>query len=714
MKDGGEEYKGFELGYNFRSKRGRIDVGDTEMDGGFYHGEEIKKVDKDVLFVADGWYTTCDAKEPHYSFFSPKMRVKTQSNIVAEPIYLYVANVPVFALPFAVFPNKGGRRSGIIAPAYGDDASRGKFLSHLGYYWAISDYIDANLRSDLYTKGGWALYSDVRYSLRYYFNGSLSGEYRRLHMGEPSDPRRSEEESYRLNIFHNQEINPTTRLNVNFTFASNNSYLNTINLRQALDQSLVSNATISKSWEGTPNSISLNVSRRQNLVNSSVDEVLPSVSFNHSQSFPFRKSKSKAGTSVLEWYEQIGMSYGAQATSTQAKINRTVGGILVNQNGRDTLISVNDFERNRRQSLSQNIGMSISPKLGYITISPSMSYRDERSFTNNDVPTSDTASKSLKIVKKKESSRAGYFSTGISAGTKFYGMVQPGIFGVEAIRHTVTPSLSFSYQKQIVGQDHVGKQMFMSLSVDNVFEMKTTPSEANKEPEKIQLLNLGTGISYNFSADSLNFSTIGVSYRTGIGNSLNISGSADFDLYKLEQTSPGNYVRVNKFLIKEEGRLARMTNFSISMSTSLSGEAKKSSDKNSSDTLVQKQPVGGYYGLYQEEEPDFSIPWRLSLSWDFSENKVPPYRFRSSNVRGSLEFNLTEKWKFSVGGGYDIMNREVVVPDVHISRDLHCWTMDFTWVPFGNWRHYQLEIRVKASQLRDLKVTKQGSDRGIY
>ena len=83
-------------------------------------------------------------------------------------------------------------------------------------------------------------------------------------------------------------------------------------------------------------------------------------------------------------------------------------------------------------------------------------------------------------------------------------------------------------------------------------------------------------------------------------------------------------------------------------------------------------------------------------------------------MRGGLEFNLTENWKFSMNGGYDLTNKEIVVPNINISRDLHCWLMNFSWVPTGTYRSYQFEIRVKASQLRDIKVTKQGSDRGIY
>ncbi len=712
MKDGGEEYHGFELAYNFKSKKGKIDVGDTHMDEGFYHGEDIKKMGPDVLFVADGRYTTCDDPEPHYYFASPKMKVITGDKVVAEPVYLYIADVPLFALPLGVFPNRGGRRSGIIAPAIVEDASRGRLLHHLGYYWSISDYMDINFRTDLYTKGSWALYSDYRYQLKYYFNGSLSGQYRKFIVGEANDPQRRIDESYNLNITHNQEIDPTTRANVNFTFASNNSYVNTINIQQGLNQFITSNATISKYWEGTPNSISLNVSRQQNLQNGNINEVLPSISFNHSQSYPFRFGKSLADEG--SWYEQIGFSYGASMANNRSKTSMTVDSIKMNINGQDTLGIVSEFRRDRSQVISQNVGLGISPKLGNITLSPSLNYNDQRVFTSSDIPQRNTADSMLIIANQKGTQRSGFLSSGIAASTKLYGIIQPGMFGIAVLRHTLTPNLSFTYRKQIVGDNLAPKDMVMGLNVGNIFEMKTQPAEVGKEGRKIQLLNLGTSISYNFSLDSLNFSPINVDYRTGIGNLLDIGGSARFDVYKLEQVGPTAFHRVNKFLIQEEGRLARLTDFSINLSTSLSGERSSSSSRSSQIDTTQRQPVSGYYGLYREEEPDFSIPWRLSLQFSYAENKVLPFKSRSSSVRGSLEFNLTENWKFSMNGGYDITNKEIVVPNINISRDLHCWLMNFSWVPVGTYRHYQLEIRVKAPQLHDIKVTKQGSDRGIY
>ncbi len=715
MKDGGEEFHGFELGYNFKTKKGKIDLGDTKIDQGYYHGEDIKKVEPDVLFVADGRYTTCDAPEPHYYFGSPKMKVILRDKVIAQPVYLYIADVPLFALPLGVFPNKGGRRSGIIAPAIVEDATHGRLLHHLGYYWAISDYMDMNLRSDLYTKGSWALYSDYRYNLRYEFNGSLSGQYKKLTSGEASDPKRTQDESYQLNFFHNQVIDPTTRLNVNFTFASNNSYLNTIDQRQLLNQTITSNATLSKTWEGTPNSISINVARTQYLQTGNINETLPSISFNHSQSYPFRFGTSISDVTDAAWYENIGFSYGATLANNRAKISRTIDGIRVNDGGAVTFQSAGEFERDRSQTINQNMSLNIAPKLGYVTISPFLSYSDGRSFSDNDVPQRSLVDSTLTFGNVKASHREGFISSGVSMSTKVYGIVQPGLFGVEAIRHALTPNLSLTYRKQIIGESLAPKQMLLGFNVGNVFEMKTKPPEEGKEGSKIQLLNLSAGISYDFSADSLNLSAIGVSYRTAIGDLLSIAGGASFDLYKLEQTGPLSYNRVNKLLIREEGRLARLTAFSIDLSTTLAGEKSTSrAHENEADTSALRRPRNSYYGVYRDEEPDFSIPWRLSLTLNYSESKVPPFPARNSGIRGDLEFNLTENWKFSMSGGYDIVNKEVVVPNIAISRDLHCWLMNFSWVPLGLARSYQFEIRVKAPQMRDIKITKQGSERGYY
>jgi hypothetical protein len=149
----------------------------------------------------------------------------------------------------------------------------------------------------------------------------------------------------------------------------------------------------------------------------------------------------------------------------------------------------------------------------------------------------------------------------------------------------------------------------------------------------------------------------------------------------------------------------------------LSGEKKETKAgpvKTAADSLRQKEK-GGYVGLYDQPEPDFSIPWNLDLTWNFDQNQADPRtKIRSSNISASLGFNLTEYWKINATTSYDVINREFSAPQITVYRDLHCWEMDFTWVPTGFNRNFRLEIRLKAPQLRDVKVTKQYSARDIY
>ncbi|MFI5252236.1 MAG: putative LPS assembly protein LptD [Bacteroidota bacterium] len=709
MKDGGEQYHGTQLAYNFKTKKGRIIVGETAVDQGYYHGDDIKKVDTDVLFIQNGRYTTCDKKDPDYFFASPKMKVMMKDKVVAEPVFFYIADVPVFALPFAVFPNKGGRRSGIIIPAYGED-NRGRYLRHLGYFWAMSDYMDGTLKSDIYTQGGYTLNSLYRYGLRDHFMGSLTAEYRNISTGENTDPGRVRQTAYNVNITHNQTFDPTTRLDANFTFASNNSYQNTIDINQALQQSISSNATLSKSLDEL-NSMSISVSRQQNLRDGTSQQKLPAISFSHGQSYPFRGDNSfDEGVPDLKWYENIGLSYNLAGESDKQTISRTLSSVKISAVNPVTQ-SLQVFETDRGQSLAGNAAVSISPKLGNFTVTPSFSYSDQRSFANNDVPIYNSDSTDVVFDKQRSAVRSGTVNTGVSIGTRLYGIIQPEMLGVAALRHTVTPSLSFNYVKQVYGDNIQPKQMNMNFSLGNVFEMKTTPKDTGKEGDKIQLLNLSTGISYNFSADSLRFSTIPVGFRTGIGNLLNIDGGANYDLYKLVEYAPGQYRRVNTFLLSDEKRLARLQNFRLSLSTTLSGQ--KNTEKaqaSGADTSTHHNMKTGFIGLYENEEPDFSIPWNLSMGLDYAQTVEEPSPSHALNLRGDLSFNLTENWKFSVNGSYDVTNKQFAAPNISINRDLHCWIMDFSWVPTGSYRHYQFEIRIKAPQLQDIKLTKSGTD----
>lgn len=311
-------------------------------------------------------------------------------------------------------------------------------------------------------------------------------------------------------------------------------------------------------------------------------------------------------------------------------------------------------------------------------------------------------------------------------------------FGVNAIRHIVTPSISYNYspdfstpfwgyyesyadslgnnkeynkyEREIFGKPGSQESQSINFNVGNVFEMKTNadPTDTTSKENKFQLLNLSASMGYNFAGKSFKFSDLNLNYRTQVGSVFSFSGSSTFSPYDYDLKD-----RIERYLISNGKGLLRLTNFSFSMSLSISGDRITSSESDNRTTVQQDQYLQSserntYRGIYNDKEADFSIPWDLSLNYNFNESRKIPTDIRTnSNLSGSINFNLTPKWKFSVSGSYDLKRQEFSAPQVRISRDLHCWVMNFTWNPVGTFRGYTFEIRVKAPQLQDLKITKQ-------
>jgi hypothetical protein len=230
--------------------------------------------------------------------------------------------------------------------------------------------------------------------------------------------------------------------------------------------------------------------------------------------------------------------------------------------------------------------------------------------------------------------------------------------------------------------------------------------ETDTTDTKFQILNLNAAISYNFVADSLKFSELGLSYRTQVGDILNIGGNASFNLYKYVD----NAGRVNKFLLKEEGRLAQLTSFNISLSTTLQGGQVETG----TDTTTNNTDESEYVGIHGEKPADFSIPWSINLNYNYGINKANPSVIsKFSNISANLNFNLTRYWKFTFSATYDIFEKQFATPFITIYRDLHCWELSFNWIPTGAFRGYKFELRIKAPQLQDVKINKQSNYRGI-
>lgn len=725
--EGSKRYDANKLRYNFQTRKGTIDMGSTELEGGYYLGEKIKKVDEDIFFIKNGRYTTCDKADPDYYFGSPKLKIIQGDKVVAEPVYLFIDDVPIFALPFGIFPNHSGRSSGIIPPAYGEDPTFGRYLSHLGYFWAINDYYDLAVQGNYYTKGRIDLSSRFRYVLRYKLSGSVDLGGSRIRLGEITDNDKRFSDEWRIMVYHNQTINPTTTLNANVNFLSSKNYYNTStnNLSDLLRQNALSNVTLSKVWEGTPNSLSINYARDQNLSTGEIKQTIPSINFNRSQTFPFRGKNTSLFD--LKWYESISLAYNSQLVYRDEKV-------LVN-----SALNDGNFNRNTRGGIRQFVGLNSPIKISEFNFSPFFNYNEiwynksiEKIFNSADSTLTTNNVNGFKTFR--------YFNTGVSLTSRLIGLFNTRILGIRGFRHTITPGISYNYQpdfskpewnayktytnqygqevkysifeREVFGSAPMGEQQALNFSVGNVFEMKVKDTDSTDK--KFQLLNLNAGINYNFVADSLRFSEFGLSYRTQIGNFLNIGGGASFNLYKYVN----GVGRINQFLWNEDKKLAQLTNFNISLSTTLEGgrlvdeHDSIKAEEELDETSTQENE---YVGIYGDKPVNFSIPWSVSFSYNYSINKSNPSVIsKFSNISSNLSFNLTRKWKFTFSAGYDIFQQQFSTPYITIYRDLHCWEMSFNWVPTGIYRGYKFELKIKAPQLQDIKVTRQTNYRGVF
>jgi lipopolysaccharide assembly outer membrane protein LptD (OstA) len=317
FKEGTEVIRGLRMTYNIKTKKGTVVSGKTAFEKGFYRGECIRQMGKDVLGVSRGTYTTCDRENPHYHFYSRRMKVLVNDKVIAKPLIFYVADVPVFYLPFAILPIKKGRHSGILTPRYGSSSYDGRFIRNVGYYMATSDYWDATSKASFFEKTGWLLESDFRYALRYRFRGSVAGSYK--------DEWRSGERVKRrwdLRLSHSQTLDPTLSFRGSAHFASDKTYMKDTSLHpiDRMNRTMRSDLFLNKRWPKSGNSLSASISHSKFLdppEGSTLD--LPQMKFRKSRTPVFKSKKGSLEKSDSEWYHPLVYFFSGDIRNTIKK-----------------------------------------------------------------------------------------------------------------------------------------------------------------------------------------------------------------------------------------------------------------------------------------------------------------------------------------------------------------------------------------------------------
>ena len=309
--DGGSTYQMDTITYNIATEKARI-KGVTTQDGeGYLKGSRVKKMPDNTINIANGKYTTCDLDHPHFYLAMTKAKTIPGKKVIVGPSYLVMEDVPIYflGLPFGFFPTMSGRHSGFIMPTWGEEAIKGFFLRDAGYYFAFNDYMDMTVQGGFYTLGSWQASLASRYVKRYKYRGGLNFYFSKDIIGERDEPDYVNMNNFNLQWTHQQDAkfrpNSTFSASVNFSTSGYSKYgAQTIN--DYLNTQTNSSISYSKSWAGTPFSLSTNMQHSQNSQDTTVSLSFPNVVFSVSRVYPFRR---KEAVGKQRWYEKISFTY---------------------------------------------------------------------------------------------------------------------------------------------------------------------------------------------------------------------------------------------------------------------------------------------------------------------------------------------------------------------------------------------------------------------
>jgi lipopolysaccharide assembly outer membrane protein LptD (OstA) len=675
LKDGNEEIVGQSMAYNLKTRRGKIRAGETEFNKGIFTGNRIRKVEDKVLFVNGGMYTTCDQKNPHYHFASPNMKIIAEDKVVVKPLVFYIADLPVFAIPFYVFPIKPGRHSGFTVFDLGNLESSQRFIRNFGYYWVFSDYWDLKTTLDYFEGTGWIFHGGARYAVRYLLNGSLNGSYTRE--SSWSGYTQSRKSRWDISFNHYYSFSEVTKLTGSGTFVSDNNYYRDVSLNEEQRRNRSLSSKVSLSTRRGDWSITTAVDRSLNLDTDARTDVFPTLSLSK-PSLPIFKPQKEETTETenKRWYHTIYYSYSSnlQNYSNRSKVNE-------------------DFNWRKHLTFDHHLNLQAPQNaFGWLVLNPSFNYEETWYYVLR------TNLSEAKGIPAENLARRGVYSTSVSANTNIYGSFYPHLAGITGLRHVATPSLSFVYQPSFTRHDDFksytgrgggsnAKSESMGFSLNNLFQMKYGEEEKEK---KIDLFNLNFSSGYNFVAKEHKLSVLSSSFRS---SAIKI---VDFDINAVHDFYDENTKELKIFS-------PRLINFDLSTTFSISGKGIGSQDSEMDTSSF----AGGQDQI--ATTPVSSKGWNLRITQRYSESRSFGAKSINHWAEASLGLPLTKNWFLNYLNRYDFREKEITSQRFEFYRDMHCWEGKFVWILNGLRRGYYFKLNIKL--LPEVKVEK--SERGL-
>ena len=695
LTQGEDAIRGSRILYDMKSGEGTIFDGRIRFREGFYSGSRIDTRGEEEFHVHSGSYTTCDYPEPHFDFYSPRIKVLVGDLAIARPVYLRIGGNRVAVVPFYVFSLRENRQSGLLTPSFGQrpvrfGSSQSEWeVRNLGYYFAPSDYWDLRLSGDLRQRSGWLGRVALAYARRYYFDGMVDT---RIENRQSDTGTRWE---WWTNLRHNQQFGESASLRGAGTFQSSTDVVrdNSTRLGERLTRTLRSNLRFNKRWREAGYSLSVNASRTENLDTGRFDTTLPEVSLRRNRRSLF--GGSRKGERQSAWYHRIYYDGSARLRNTRRVISA---------------------DTTSRTSSDIAIGLSTQQRpAGWLSLRSGLSQR----WRDADLRSSEARYENLGSTQASASA---------TLSQTIYGMFAPQVWRVTALRHVLKPDLGVNYRATRIdtggtlgmgGRPSGWRQSRrLTMRLGNSFWLKLLREEEESK-HRVAQINLST--SYDFDRRSRPLSDL-VSSATVDAGPFNARVRLRSEFYDDENDFRGAPA-LRQFEINSGFRLQRRAGRKEGGQPSASGRGAgdldygeayrggygagtagsgRSYGYGSGSAGLGRSGYGYESGLHRDL--DRRGTQRLQIGHYYSRSKSSGGTRERSSLRSSFTWSLRRTWHVHYSVNYNLesplplLDRERVTAELlSLQREFHDWTATFNLEPtrFARTRAFYFKVQLK-------------------
>lgn len=753
FNDGDQTFTATKLRYNFRSKKGIIYEARTKQEDLYVLGAKAKFISnqvvtdtsvqtKNTIYNQNAILTTCDDPHPHFGVRTNKLKVIPDKLVVTGFSDVEIGGIPTpLVLPFGFYPITKTRKAGLIIPRnfeFGDPDKEGFGLKDWGYYLPISEHMDATFLFNIYTSGSWGVQANGRYNQKYRYYGDLSLTFNNR-VTEDLTAKKVSAKSLSLRWSHQQDpkAHPTRKFGGSVNIETNRDQNRNRNDYASVYQNqLSSNLNYSQSFPGKPYQFNASLSHSQNTKTRLMNISFPTAAFNLQRIYPFKR---KNAVNKERWYEKLSLTYSARLQNSVQVA--------------DTLLFTDQTLRNARMGIQHQASTDFNFKLfKYINIAPRVNYEEnwypytiQKEFIPEIQYAYDTVADILVVdsnqtVWGRDTSFRDWgfkpfrqYDLGISANTALFFTKQFKKGWFRGFRHTMKPSVStgfrpdFSesdyfrqvqttnrpgrldsteytiFEEAVYGRPSQGpRDLAISYSLSNILEMKLYSAKRDTIKRVRIFDNLAFSGSYSLTRDTLKWSTIGTGglFRLFKGLS-NLTWNATFDPYKLDEKGR----RINKFMLKEDGKLLRLAAFGIALNTQMSVRELRNLFDKEKKTGAEPASQPNLNATVKDGFLDWFDQFRISHRISFDRRQIfgtdrDTFLIGSNSISFSGNIPLTPKWSVDIGNiSYDFQAKSLVYPDLGFTRDLHCWQFSLRWQPIRG--TYEFFISVKPGSALD-------------